>query len=194
MLPLLAASTVAYGFTVLVMRRSILTEKIARRGYHIYREYGIDPLERQSVFEVMTRQVVSVDADMPVAEVLERYFGPDQAHRVFPVTRDGAVVGMIDRDQLGASTEAGGVACSVGLLGAKMPLPVVLADESCRDVASRLAVTGLERLPVVDNRDSMQLIGIISRSDLIKPSMALHDDEQHREKHRRIGFGRGRKV
>jgi hypothetical protein len=44
LLPLLIASAVAYGFTVLTMPRSILTEKIARRGHHIYREYGIDPL------------------------------------------------------------------------------------------------------------------------------------------------------
>jgi H+/Cl- antiporter ClcA/predicted transcriptional regulator len=192
--PLLAASTVAYGFTVLVMRRSILTEKIARRGYHIYREYGIDPLERESVSDVMTHQVASVDADMPVAEVLERYFGQDQTHRVFPVTSNGAVIGMIDRDQLSAATVAGEVACAVGLLGAKRALLVALADESCRVVASRMAVNGLERLPVVENRASMQLMGIISRSDMLKPSVALHDDEQHREKHRRIVFGRGRKV
>jgi H+/Cl- antiporter ClcA len=49
LLPLLTASAVAYGFTVLTMPRSILTEKIARRGYHIYSEYGIDPLERHNV-------------------------------------------------------------------------------------------------------------------------------------------------
>jgi H+/Cl- antiporter ClcA len=53
LLPLLTACATAYGFTVLVMPRSILTEKVARRGYHIYREYGIDPLERHTVSEVM---------------------------------------------------------------------------------------------------------------------------------------------
>jgi H+/Cl- antiporter ClcA len=56
LLPLLAAAAGAYGFTVLTMGRSILTEKIARRGHHIYREYGIDPLERHSVAEVMTHE------------------------------------------------------------------------------------------------------------------------------------------
>src|SRR3954454_10396419 len=45
LMPLLVAVTLAHGFTVLVMRRSILTEKIARRGYHLSREYAIDPLE-----------------------------------------------------------------------------------------------------------------------------------------------------
>ncbi|MCM3755540.1 chloride channel protein, partial [Bacillus licheniformis] len=46
LLPLLAATLVAHGFATIVMKRSIMTEKIARRGYHIYREYGVDPLER----------------------------------------------------------------------------------------------------------------------------------------------------
>ena len=59
---LLIASTVAHGFTVLVMKRSILTEKVARRGYHISREYSVDPLERLSVGEVMTTDVVTVPA------------------------------------------------------------------------------------------------------------------------------------
>jgi H+/Cl- antiporter ClcA len=45
LLPLLLAVTMAHGFTVLVMRRSILTEKVSRRGFHLSREYAIDPLE-----------------------------------------------------------------------------------------------------------------------------------------------------
>jgi hypothetical protein len=34
-LPLLVAVTIAHAFTVLVRDRSILTEKVARRGFHI---------------------------------------------------------------------------------------------------------------------------------------------------------------
>jgi chloride channel protein, CIC family len=45
LLPLLLAVTVAHGFTVLTLKRSILTEKISRRGYHLSQEYAIDPLE-----------------------------------------------------------------------------------------------------------------------------------------------------
>src|SRR5439155_1201204 len=44
-LPLFIAVVVAYAFTVLTMKRSILTEKISRRGFHLSREYAIDPLE-----------------------------------------------------------------------------------------------------------------------------------------------------
>jgi CIC family chloride channel protein len=45
LLPITIAAAIAHGFTVLVLKRSILTEKVARRGYHITREYAIDPLE-----------------------------------------------------------------------------------------------------------------------------------------------------
>ena len=44
LLPLLVAVTLAHAFTVLALRRSILTEKVSRRGYHLSREYAIDPL------------------------------------------------------------------------------------------------------------------------------------------------------
>ena len=48
------ACTASYLVTSLMMPRSILTEKLARRGYHLSREYGVDPLETVTVAEVMT--------------------------------------------------------------------------------------------------------------------------------------------
>jgi hypothetical protein len=54
MLPLMLGCTAAYAITSLIMPRSILTEKLSRRGYHLTREYGTDPLETVSVLEVMT--------------------------------------------------------------------------------------------------------------------------------------------
>jgi CIC family chloride channel protein len=53
LLPLLLTCYIAYGFAVLTLRRSILTEKIARRGLHLTREYSLDPLEMIFVREVM---------------------------------------------------------------------------------------------------------------------------------------------
>lgn len=88
------------------MKRSIMTEKIARRGYHIYREYGVDPLERHYVDEVMTRSAVTIDADLSVEVVRARYFGATQAHRAYPVVRDGVLIGMLDRATLDGSPAA----------------------------------------------------------------------------------------
>jgi H+/Cl- antiporter ClcA len=176
LLPLLAASAGAYGFTVLAMGRSILTEKIARRGHHIYREYGIDPLERHAVAEVMSTQVDTVDADATAAEVLASHFGPGQRHRAFPVIRDGRLVGMLDRDALGQLPPDAKIR---ELYGVNPPL-IAIAGETCRTVATRLAVHKLERLPVVQDAATPRLLGIVSRSDLIKATAGLHVEEHER--------------
>ncbi len=62
-LPLLMASVIAHAFTVLTLRRSILTEKVARRGFHLSREYAVDPLEILFVREVMRSDIVALPAN-----------------------------------------------------------------------------------------------------------------------------------
>ena len=62
LLPLTLACTASYLVTSLVMPRSILTEKLSRRGYHLSREYGVDPLEMVCVGDVMTELSVETDA------------------------------------------------------------------------------------------------------------------------------------
>ena len=64
LLPLVLACTASYLVTSLVMPRSILTEKLSRRGYHLSREYGVDPLETVSVAEVMSELEVSIEGEV----------------------------------------------------------------------------------------------------------------------------------
>ena len=78
LLPLLLAVIVAHGFTVLTLRRSILTEKISRRGFHLSREYSIDPLEIIFAREV-ARGVVALPADATRREVTAVLAGPRPA-------------------------------------------------------------------------------------------------------------------
>jgi H+/Cl- antiporter ClcA len=189
LLPLLASAAVAYGFTVLLMRRSILTEKIARRGYHIYREYSIDPLERHYVEEVMTRAVQTIDARMTVAAVLRSYFGAHQKFRAFPVVADGVLVGMADRALLDR-TLPGMCDAPIGALFAQTPPEIALPGETCRNVAARLAITGLDRVPVVDDEQARRLLGIVSRHDLVKPSLSVFTEEREREQFRRVWIPR----
>jgi H+/Cl- antiporter ClcA len=53
LLPVMLSCVAAYAMTSLIMPRSILTEKLGRRGTHLTREYGTDPLETVSLVEVM---------------------------------------------------------------------------------------------------------------------------------------------
>jgi H+/Cl- antiporter ClcA len=54
LVPLTLGCVSAYLVTALLMPRSILTEKLSRRGYHLTREYGIDPLEIVIVRDMMS--------------------------------------------------------------------------------------------------------------------------------------------
>ncbi|RXZ34019.1 chloride channel protein [Oxalobacteraceae bacterium CAVE-383] len=189
LLPLLLATGAAYGFTVLTMKRSIMTEKIARRGYHIYREYGVDPLERQHVDEVMSRAVQAIPAEMTIADALANYFGATQHHRCYPVTdAEGRLAGMAERSSFAPGADGRNTISSLFARSAddgqesQGALPVALASDTCRIAAARMASHHVERLPVVDNANERRLIGIVSRSDLIKPSLLFFDEEQKRER------------
>jgi H+/Cl- antiporter ClcA len=182
LLPLLLATGVSYGFTVLVMRRSIMTEKIARRGLHIYREYSVDPQERVFVHEVMTEQISTIAASLSLQEVARDYFGLEQKHRSFPVVDGGQrLLGMLDRELLTSLMSRHRGECRIGVLLEKIP-QVAMATETCQVVGRRMAIQHVERLPVVSDRKSMQLIGIISRSDLVKPSHNVFHEEHIRER------------
>src|SRR4051812_44325287 len=69
-IPLTIAVTVAHAFTVLTLRRSILTEKVARRGFHVSREYAIDELEILFVREAMRSDFVILPANQRVRDVI----------------------------------------------------------------------------------------------------------------------------
>jgi hypothetical protein len=77
-LPALLCGTVAaLGVTVLLLRRSILTEKLARRGQHIAREYSVDLFEMMRVSEVMDANVPLVPASTPLPRFSARIASGD---------------------------------------------------------------------------------------------------------------------
>jgi len=103
MLPLLLASVVAHAFTVLTLKRSILTEKVARRGYHLSREYSVDPLEILFVREVMRSDIAAIPANTPVADLAESLHDGQslRRQRLYPVVdQDRKLVGVIPRHEL----------------------------------------------------------------------------------------------
>ena len=112
--------------------------------------------------------------------------------RAFPVVRAGRLIGMVDRKILTAALDAGRAASSVGdLYGDERP-EVALPDETCRHVAARLAARSLDRVPVVADESSYRLIGIVSRHDLVKPSLSVFSEEREREQFRSVSLARGK--
>src|SRR5579863_4659338 len=85
LLPLLLAVTCAHAFTVLVLRRSILTEKVSRRGFHLSREYSTDPLEILFVCEVMGSEIAAIPSSLHPDQIVSSIGGKRRGHQLFAV-------------------------------------------------------------------------------------------------------------
>lgn len=100
--------------------------------------------------------------------------------------QNGRLLGVVDRATLDAHRAQAGPGATLASVFAERAPAVAQAHETCRVVASRLAMLGLERLPVVDDPQSLRIVGIVSRSDLIKPALQHFDDEHKRERFRPV--------
>jgi CIC family chloride channel protein len=182
-LPLLLASVVAHGFTVLTLKRSILTEKVARRGYHLSREYSVDPLEILFVREVMRSNIAAIPVDTTVAKLtasLQDGHSP-RRQRLYPVVDgDRRLVGVVPRRELQQLIQqANGHGLSELI---RSDPKVAYPDEPLRVVVYRMAETGLTRFPVVERGGSRKLVGMVSLDDLLKARAHTLDAERRRER------------
>jgi len=200
LLPLLIAVVIAHAFTVLFMKRSILTEKVARRGHHVSREYSLDPLERLLAEDVMTADVIAVPASLPVRTLLRDYFLGDAPHRHqgYPVVDpSGDLVGIVtksdllqewlgplQKDDAGEGLETGPL---ITYDVAKRRPITIHRRETCRAAAERMAEAGVGRLLVVSREDPKRLLGVITRSDLLKARARALEEESARERFIRLG-------
>ncbi|MET3857306.1 chloride channel protein [Rhizobium sp. OAE497] len=191
LLPLLAATVSAYAVTVLLLRRSILTEKIARRGQHITREYGIDPFEFSRARDIMISDVDSFRADMTVAEAIGHFTTKEKTHRVYPVVDElGIFKGLVSRgDVLRWQQERAELDQPLADLVSDASLPLAHPDDTVGYVADLMLATDAGRIPIVDP-ESGQLAGLVARKDLLRLRHSLQANETERQPY----FGRSAKA
>jgi H+/Cl- antiporter ClcA len=190
-LPLLVGSVIAHAFTVLTLKRSILTEKVARRGYHLSREYAVDPLEILFAREVMRTTIAVLPAASTIADI-QTSLNSDhrQKQRLLPVVNcDGTLAGVLTRKDIRDRIDQEGDAALRRTLRevARTNSSVVYADEPLRVVVYRMAETGFTRMPVVD-RVSGKFLGLISLDDLLKARTWHLEEERRRERTLKLRF------
>ena len=164
------------------MPRSILTEKVARRGFHVSREYAVDPLEALFVRDVMTTNLLTAKPDQTIDELVALADGTrHRRQRLYPVLDPaGRLLGVIGRSEVASAAAAG--AGDRGAAASIMRPPVVAhPDETLRAAAERMAATRLGVLPVVDRADAARLRGLVSQFDLLRARDRLLAEERHRE-------------
>jgi H+/Cl- antiporter ClcA len=167
LLPLLGGCTASFLLSCLLMRNTIMTEKIARRGVRVPGEYAADFLEQVTAGLCASKPVITLKADDPLAAVRAWIAarGPGSAHQGFPVVdAAGALVGVVTRRDL-LDPQSPDEAPVRDLL--RRPLAVVFEDSSLREAADHMVHEGVGRLPVVSRAEPRVPVGILTRSDLL---------------------------
>ena len=167
LLPLLGGCTAAFLVSCLLMRNTIMTEKIARRGVRVPSEYAADFLDQVCVAEFAAKEVIAFAASDTLAH-LRKWFEsgvPGSQHRGFPVVdARGRLLGVVTRREI---TDPSALAeLPVEQLLQRAPA-VAFDDSSLREAADLMVSQGVGRLPVVSRAAPTQVIGILTRSDLL---------------------------
>jgi CBS domain-containing protein len=184
LVPLVIGCVSAHTTTVLLLKRSILTEKVARRGHHITREYVVDPFETLGVAAIMARPAEALPGIWTVAETLAFFSAPDspKRHKSYPVTdADGRVIGMVARaDALRWLREENSRDTLLRDRIAGQDLVFGYDDELAGQLADRMAVAEIGRVPIL-NRKSGLLVGLVARRDLLRVRANMVQHERERE-------------
>lgn len=188
---LLLACIVADAVTILLMRRSILTEKVARRGHHILREYVVDPFDLLRVGEVMDPTPVTIPDTLTVAELSERIARGDSlvARRQGTpiVDASGSLVGLITRSDIIRALEQDPQGQLSVLEAGTRNLIVTYPDESLQDAITKMLKNEIGRLPVVSRENPRQLLGYLGRTGLLEARSRKMQEEEHRERRWNVG-------
>jgi CIC family chloride channel protein len=194
LLALLLACSLAHLLSALVLKRSILTEKVARRGFHVMREYAVDPLEALFVRDVMQTDIATTEPGEPVAELRRQLEAHPVARRqrLYPVIEArGALLGAVSwSDLVESATRNGRAAPLVEIMHRN--LVVAYPDETLRLAADRMADHDVGVMPVVDRHGQRRLLGLLSHFDLLSARRRQLAEERHRERVLRVRPQRAR--
>ncbi|MFN2613735.1 MAG: chloride channel protein, partial [Actinomycetota bacterium] len=169
-LPLMLASVVADLMANAFMRESIMTEKLSRRGLSVHAEYRVDVLESTLARDVMTTDVVCVDARDTVGRA--RALMSETGHSALPVLRDGALDGIVTRGDLLRADVS-----DVAPVSEVSSRDVVCVAPKVRlaDVLERMLDERVEHVPVIDHEG---LAGIVTRTDILRARKRVYEHER----------------
>jgi H+/Cl- antiporter ClcA/CBS domain-containing protein len=167
LLPLLGGCTAGYLVSSLLMRNTIMTEKLARRGVRVPSEYAADYLDGIAVNDACTKDVVTLRTAQTLDDVRQWIAsrGAGASHQGFPVLDPaGLLIGVVTRRDL-LDPSRPGVLQIADII--TRPPAMAFTDNSLREAADHMVREGVGRLAVVAREEPRKLVGIISRSDLL---------------------------
>jgi H+/Cl- antiporter ClcA len=189
LLPLAIGCAMAHATTVLLLKRSILTEKVARRGHHVLREYIVDPFEIMRVAEIMAQPVDTLPAAMQIGEAMAFFTAPEspRRHKSYPVVDEQSrLLAMVSRaDALRWTMEGWDSEKTLGEHLAGQTLLVGYTDELVGKLADRMAEADTGRVPILKRGPEGEdgaVVGLVARRDLLRVRAEVIRHERDRER------------
>ena len=196
LLPLLGGCTAAYFVSAGLMRETIMTAKITRHGVRVPAEFVADFLDQVLVGEVATRKVICLTGAQTLGEI-RRWIDSNasgSAHQGYPVVDENKqLLGVLTRRDLLNKTNPDDR--TLRELIKRRPA-VVHADSTLREAADLMVNFDIGRLPVVEREDTLKVIGMLTRSDILSAHRRRLREVTHAERSidlRRLRF-RGRRA
>ena len=184
-LPLMLVSVIADGVGLYLMRNSIMTEKLARRGLPIHHEYEPDILQQLLVRDVMDSNPPTVPGTMLLKELADRIAQGDPLltrHQAIPVLgEDGKVVGIITRGDVLRGLEQSDEENVTVMEAASSNLLVTYPDEPLYEAVTTMLKNDIGRLPVVSRENPQKLIGYLGRAAVLQARLRRISEENVRE-------------
>ncbi len=185
-LPLMLVSVIAEAIAILFMRdRTIMTEKLARRGLRVMQDYEADVLQQVSVGEVMAKNVATIPATMKVSELADRIAKGDSEltrHQAVPIVNgEGHLVGIITRGDVLRAVESNKDGDTTVLEAGSRALVVGYPDESVYQAVDKMLRNSVGRLPIVSREDPRKLVGYLGRSGVLEARLRRFREEYERE-------------
>lgn len=182
---LLVSCIAAHAVTVLGLRRSILTEKIARRGFHINREYAVDPLMSLRVSEVMDSDPPTIPATMKLSDFSDRLAQKDRRlsrrQGTLIVDDEGCLIGIITRGDVLRAIEENSHSNLTVIDAGSRNLIVTYPDEILYEAIDKMLRNDLGRLPVVSRDNSREALGYLGRAAVMTARLHRMKEEHERE-------------
>ena len=165
-LPLMLSTVVATLLASLMSRETIYTLKLTRLGIRLRQGQVVSVMRSIQVAEAMTSPVQTVTPEMTLGEVINLMQAT--RHNGYPVVEEGSrLVGVIALQDIRDTELEGRLQRRVGEV--MTPNPVVTTPGETLDVAlERMSGRDVGRLPVVAEGSEHRLVGLLTRSDLLK--------------------------
>jgi CIC family chloride channel protein len=179
LLPLLGACTAAYFVSFFLLKGSIMTEKILRRGVRTPDAYTPDVLQNVNAEDVMEDNPVVICADNSIEEL--RTWSKENieksSQRFFVIAdEEENFMGYLQREKLFDEGLDENSPVKDIMMAHK---PVVIEDQVVSRVSEIMGRTGMDVIAVLRKDNKNKVAGIITAPDIVKVYSDMHRRDNH---------------